>query len=86
MSKGALGGMRELRLRPRDPEYVSMGQRQVFPADLVEELCLDLSRSLDCHVPTGEGEAAVVSFVAALVRRGWKVYRPELDPHSSSKR
>ena len=60
----------ELKIGQETPENVSLGLERVFPFQAVQKLALDLSRSLDCHVPTVEAEAAVVSFVLALKIRG----------------
>lgn len=55
---------------------VAMGQIRVFPPDAIEGFARDLHQRLDCSIATPECEAAVLGFVAALGRGGWKLFRP----------
>ena len=68
---------------PEGTEWrVSLGQLKVFPDDVIEPMALELARSLDCHVPTKECEAAAVGFVRALIAHGWLICPPSLAPRS----
>ena len=58
---------------------VACGTKNVFPAFAIERLALELSRSLDCHVPIMDCEAAAVVFVRALIEHGWEI-SPSLPP------
>jgi hypothetical protein len=66
-----------LKIGHRAAELVSLGQLKIFPEKAVAQFALSLSRSLDCHVPLTEGEAAAVSFAQALHEAGWVILMPE---------
>lgn len=68
--------LKEVSISPDTQWRIAFGQTKVFPEQVVAELALSLSRSLDCHVPTTECEAAVAGFVRALQARGWSVRQP----------
>ena len=69
-------------IRPNDPNRVAMGSLRIFPADLIQDLALDLGRSADAYIPTTEVEAAVARFVVALELRAWKLLLPGSGPRS----
>ena len=62
---------------PEGAEWLILcGQLKIFPDDVIEAVALEFARSLDCHVPSKECEAAVVGFVRALQARGWTLIQP----------
>ena len=64
------------------PDRITAGELRVFPETEIARLGVELMRSLGCHVPTTECEAAVSKFVAALVCLGWTVSPPYGVPRS----
>lgn len=74
--------LREIAISPNDPGLIATGQVHVFPANIVQQLAIDLGRGVDCYFPTMEAEAAVASFVLALQAAGWRVFQPCGDPQN----
>jgi|SRR3954453_2676800 hypothetical protein len=67
---------------PLSPERISQGELRIFPEREIGKLGVALMRSLGCHVPTTECEAAVVEFAAALIGLGWTLAPPCAVPRN----
>lgn len=77
---------RNLAIAPGLPWEIACGRMNVFPGDLVGSLASDLGRRLDVYVPPRECEAALVTFIAGLIERGWEVLRPDNRRQEDQKR
>jgi hypothetical protein len=75
-------GVKKFRVGPRAAEFVSLGQRSVFPSSAIQELARDLNRSSEKCILLSEVEAAAVSFVVALGKSGWQFYQPYNVPQN----
>lgn len=79
-------GLQRVSIGPDLAQAVAEGRRRVFPAELIEEMAFDLNLSGGEAIPATEYEAAVVSFVRALLKDSWRLYRPARGVRNSAKR